>query len=86
MQLTLLRDFLASVLDPVLLELVAKYTREGMNQYAPMSGVSELKLVLAKKTQLTQGNFPDPESEVTIVSGATEALFAAFTAVVRPGR
>ncbi len=71
--------------DPVLLDLVAKYTRGGMNQYAPMSGVSELKLALAKKTQLTQGYFPDPESEVTIVSGATEALFAAFTAVVRPG-
>jgi len=71
--------------DPDLLELVAKYTREGFNQYAPMSGVSELKQALATKTQLTQGYFPDPELEVTIVSGATEALFAAFTAVVRPG-
>ena len=71
--------------DPVLLELVAKYTREGFNQYAPMSGVSELKHALATKTQLTQGYFPDAELEVTIVSGATEALFAAFTAVVRPG-
>ncbi len=71
--------------DPVLLELVAKYTRGGFNQYAPMSGVSELKQALATKTQRTQGYFPDPELEVTIVSGATEALFAAFTAVVRPG-
>ena len=71
--------------DPNLLELVAKYTRGGFNQYAPMSGVSELKQALATKTQLTQGYFPDPELEVTIVSGATEALFAAFTAVVRPG-
>jgi methionine aminotransferase len=71
--------------DPELLELVAKYTRGGFNQYAPMSGVSELKQALAEKTQLTQGYFPNPELEVTIVSGATEALFAAFTAVVRPG-
>jgi len=71
--------------DPVLLELVAKYTREGFNQYAPMSGVSELKQALAAKTQLTQGYFPNPELEVTIVSGATEALFSAFTAVVHPG-
>ena len=71
--------------DPVLLELVAKYTRGGFNQYAPMSGVSELKQALATKTQRTQGYFPDSELEVTIVSGATEALFAAFTAVVRPG-
>ncbi len=71
--------------DPVLLELVAKYTRGGFNQYAPMSGVSELKQALATKTQRTQGYFPDSEWEVTIVSGATEALFAAFTAVVHPG-
>ncbi len=71
--------------DPVLLELVAKYTREGFNQYAPMSGTSELKQALAVKTKLTQGYFPNPELEVTIVSGATEALFAAFTAIVRSG-
>lgn len=71
--------------DPFLLELVAKYTREGFNQYAPMSGISELKLALATKTQVTQGYYPDPESEVTVVSGATEALFAAFTAIVHPG-
>jgi methionine aminotransferase len=71
--------------DPDLLELVAKYTKGGFNQYAPMSGVSELKHALATKTKLTQGYLPDPELEVTIVSGATEALFAAFTAVVRPG-
>jgi methionine aminotransferase len=70
--------------DPVLLELVAKYTRGGFNQYAPMSGVSELKQALATKTQVTQGYCPDPESEVTVVSGATEALFAAFTAIVHP--
>jgi len=71
--------------DPFLLELVAKYTRDGNNQYAPMSGVSELKLALATKTERTQGYFPDPESEITIVSGATEALFSALTAVIRPG-
>lgn len=71
--------------DPVLLELVAKYTREGFNQYAPMSGVSELKQALATKTQQTQGYFPDSELEVTIVSGATEALFAAITTVIHSG-
>lgn len=71
--------------DPFLLELVAKYTREGFNQYAPMSGISELKLALATKTQVTQGYYPDPESEVTVVSGATEALFAAFTAIIHLG-
>ena len=71
--------------DPTLLELVAKATLEGKNQYAPMSGIAELRIALAGKTQLTQGYTPDHESEVTIVSGATEAIFAAITAVVRPG-
>jgi methionine transaminase len=71
--------------DPVLLELVGKYTREGYNQYPPMAGVMGLRQQLANKTQLTQGYLPDPESEVTIVSGATEAIFAAVSAVVRQG-
>lgn len=68
--------------DPVLLDLVAKYTREGFNQYAPMAGIPGLRSVLAEKTKLTQGYSPDPEQEVTIVSGATEAIFCAVTAVV----
>ncbi|MDX5339270.1 MAG: aminotransferase class I/II-fold pyridoxal phosphate-dependent enzyme [Cyclobacteriaceae bacterium] len=68
--------------DPVLLELVGKYTREHFNQYAPMSGIPELREILASKTHLCQGYFPDPDSEVTIVSGATEAIFCALTAVV----
>ena len=50
-----------------------------------MSGIPALKDILAKKTGLTQGYFPNPETEVTIVSGATEAIFSAVTAVVRKG-
>ncbi|MFL0682055.1 MAG: methionine aminotransferase, partial [Algoriphagus aquaeductus] len=60
--------------DPILLDLVAKFTKEGMNQYSPMQGIPGLRKILAEKTKLTQGYFPDPETEVTIVSGATEAL------------
>ncbi|GMQ27437.1 pyridoxal phosphate-dependent aminotransferase [Algoriphagus confluentis] len=71
--------------DSELLELVGKYTLKGYNQYPPMAGILGLRLKLAEKTQLTQGYFPDPEREVTIVSGATEALFAAASAVVRKG-
>lgn len=71
--------------DPVLLELAAKYIRDGYNQYPPMAGIPGLRLKLAEKTQLTQGYFPDPETEVTIVSGATEAIFAAVAAVVTSG-
>lgn len=71
--------------DPLLLDLVAKYTRAGFNQYSPMSGIQPLRQKLAEKTKLTQGYFPDPETEVTIVSGATEAIFSAVTAIVRDG-
>jgi methionine aminotransferase len=71
--------------DPILLELVGKYTREGYNQYAPMSGIAGLRNSLAEKTRLTQGYLPDSIKEVTIVSGATEAIFSAVSAVVRRG-
>jgi methionine aminotransferase len=71
--------------DPVLLDLVAKYTRAGFNQYSPMSGIPLLRERLAEKTKLAQGYFPDPETEVTIVSGATEAIFSAVTSIVQEG-
>jgi len=71
--------------DPILLDLVGKYSREGLNQYAPMTGIPELRNALATKTKVTQGYFPDPDHEVTIVSGATEAIFSAVSAIVRAG-
>lgn len=69
--------------DPILLDLVGKFTREGYNQYAPMSGIPELKNALAEKTQITQGYLPDFVGEVTITSGATESIFSAVSAIVR---
>lgn len=71
--------------DPVLAELVAKYLRQGFNQYAPMTGVPALRQALAAKASSVFGLTYDPDTEVTVTSGATEALFAALTAVVRPG-
>jgi len=71
--------------DPVLLDLVNKYMRAGFNQYAPMSGVPVLRERVAEKTKLVHGIDLNSESEVTIVSGATEALYAAVTAVVKQG-
>lgn len=71
--------------DPVLLDLVTKYLHQGLNQYAPMSGVPVLRQRVAEKTKLLHGVDYDAEDEVTIVSGATEAIFSAITAVVSPG-
>jgi len=53
--------------DPKLLELVAKYTREGFNQYAPMPGVSVLRDVLSVKTARCHAYRPNPETEISIV-------------------
>ena len=66
-------------------ELVAKYMQAGYNQYAPMQGVGALREAIAEKTRLLYGAFYDPESEITITTGGTQAIYAAVTAVVHPG-
>lgn len=71
--------------SPKLIELVEKYLRKGMNQYAPLSGIQPLREIIAQKTSELYGISFHPDQEVTIVSGATEALYAAITAVVQTG-
>ena len=66
-------------------ELVAKYLRAGYNQYAPMQGVGALREAIAAKTRQMYGAVYDPEYEITITAGGTQAIYAALTAVVRPG-
>ncbi len=68
-----------------LVGLVEKYMRAGHNQYAPMQGVLMLREKIAEKTQEFYNAAYDPTTEITVTSGATEALFAAITAVVQPG-
>jgi methionine aminotransferase len=68
-----------------LLERVARHLRAGHNQYAPMAGLPELRAQIALKTGRLYGRVTDPESEVTVTSGATEALFCAIQAFVGPG-
>ena len=71
--------------SPELLSLIHNYTKKGFNQYAPMSGVPLLKEKIAEKTYACYGVGYDPEEEVTVTTGATEAIYAAITTVVRPG-
>jgi methionine aminotransferase len=66
-------------------ELVADCIRRGLNQYAPMTGVPALRERIAEKTEALYGARYDPEAEITVTAGATEALFAAISAVVHPG-
>lgn len=68
-----------------LMNLVTKYMHEGFNQYAPMPGMQVLRDKISIKTEKLYGYQPDPNTEITVTSGATEALYAAITAVVKPG-
>ena len=68
-----------------LLDRVTHHLRAGHNQYAPMSGLPALRGQIARKTLALYGRSVDPDSDVTVTSGATEALFCAIEAVVQPG-
>src|SRR5678809_1755853 len=61
------------------------YKRQGYNQYAPMPGTIPLREALAMKIERLYGHRYDPVSEITVTSGATEALYAALTALVHAG-
>ena len=68
-----------------LLDLVEKYLREGYNQYPPMTGVPYLREQIALKIKRLYNVQLDAEHEITITSGATEAIFVAIQTVVHPG-
>ena len=68
-----------------LVEALDRAMREGRNQYSPMTGVPPLRLAISNKTERCYGYRPDPDAEVTVTSGASEAIFDAVHAVVRPG-
>jgi methionine transaminase len=70
---------------PDLLALVNDFMRSGYNQYAPMQGVQALRERIAEKVLEQYHAEYDPDSEITVTSGGTEALFAAISAVVRQG-
>ncbi len=68
-----------------LVEELDRAMRAGHNQYAPMTGVPALRQAIARKTERVYGYLPDADAEVTVTSGATEAIFDAIHAVVRAG-
>ncbi len=70
---------------PDLITLVEKFMRQGFNQYAPMQGARPLREKIAQKIKKLYGATYDIDQEITITSGATEALFAAITALVHTG-
>ena len=66
-------------------ERAADAVLNGYNQYPPMAGLPDLRAAVAAHYARTQGLDFDWASEITITSGATEALAAAFLGLIQPG-
>ncbi len=71
--------------DPALLDSVDGAMREGLNQYPPMTGVAPLRTAIAHKVETLYGHRYDPDTEVTITAGATQAILTAVLCCVHPG-
>ena len=68
-----------------LVKLVNQYMKKGMNQYAPMQGVMQLREAISAKMEALYGISYHPANEINITSGATQAIYSAITAVIREG-
>ena len=71
--------------DPVLVDAVSQAMKEGLNQYPSMLGVLELRVAIAAKIKALYGVTYDPNTELTVTAGATQAILNAVLAVVRAG-
>ena len=69
--------------SPKLIELVNKAMKEGFNQYAPMPGIFSLREAVSDKIQTLYGTQYDPETEITITAGATQAIYTIITALIQ---
>ncbi|MBK0003326.1 methionine aminotransferase [Erwinia sp. S43] len=71
--------------DPALVAGVSRAMQQGHNQYAPMTGVTALKQILAEKVETLYGQKYDVASEVLITASASEGLYSAIAGLVHPG-
>ncbi len=68
-----------------LIDLIYQQMKNGKNQYAPMPGIIDLRISLADKIDKLYKLKVNPETEITITAGATQALFTAITAFIGQG-
>ena len=68
-----------------LTSLVNQSMKKGLNQYAPMAGIMPLREQISSKTASLYGITYHPESEITITSGATQAIYTAIAAIITEG-
>jgi len=71
--------------EPALFDAVHRHMLAGRNQYAPMTGMPELRQAIVDKVAVLYGTRFDVDREVTVTAGATQAIFTAIAAFVRPG-
>jgi methionine aminotransferase len=70
--------------SPELIDLVNSAMKNGHNQYEPMPGVIALRDQIAHKTKKMYGAVYDPDTEITITAGGTQAIYTAITSVINP--
>src|SRR5690606_1206094 len=68
--------------DPALNALVDQAMSDGYNQYAPMPGDFGLRMEISKKIENLHNHFYNPETEITITAGATQAIFTIIAATI----
>jgi len=68
---------------PELKKLVNSAIQKGHNQYAPMPGIIELREKIAEKTEFLYSAIYNPETEITIMPGATLGIYATITALIK---
>lgn len=67
-----------------LMSLVEHYMKAGFNQYAPMAGLMSLRERIVEKQEKLHHTIYNPETEITITAGGTQALFASIACIIRP--
>jgi methionine aminotransferase len=71
--------------DPKLIDSFYQSMKAGNNQYAPMQGLISLRETISAKTKKAYNIEYNPETEINITSGGTEAIYSAIAAFVREG-
>lgn len=71
--------------DPKLMDLVDKAMKDGHNQYAPMPGSMALKEAISEKVESLYKVKYNPDTEITVTAGGTQAIFTAIAATINPG-
>ena len=66
-------------------QALCHYVQAGHNQYSPLAGVMALREQIALKLSLLYEHSACPEKNITVVPGATEALFCAIQTSIHPG-